>query len=140
MTSLQNDPARPSRAFWRGRLAKFAGALVLATTLALAGCASTSGSATATATPSLSASATTTETATSTTAGTTAETISATTAAATAFLATLSEEQREQVLYAYDDETKTTSWSNFPVTFVQRAGVNLNDLTAEQQAAALAVL
>lgn len=37
-------------------------------------------------------------------------------------------------------DRKTTSWSNFPVTFVNRAGLNLNDLTAEQQAAALDVL
>jgi hypothetical protein len=57
-----------------------------------------------------------------------------------AFLATLSDEQRDQVLYAYDDETKTTSWSNFPVTFVERAGLNLADLTEEQQTAAMAVL
>lgn len=71
---------------------------------------------------------------------TTAQTISDTAAAAEAFLATLSAEQREQVLYAYDDETKSTSWSNFRVPFVQRAGLNLTDLTAEQQAAALEVL
>jgi hypothetical protein len=71
---------------------------------------------------------------------TTAQTITDTAAAAKAFLATLSDEQRETVLYDYDDETKTTSWSNFPVTFVQRAGVNLADLTDEQQAAALVVL
>lgn len=44
------------------------------------------------------------------------------------------------MLYGYDDETKSTSWSNFPVTFVQRAGINLHDLTEEQQAAALNVL
>jgi hypothetical protein len=44
------------------------------------------------------------------------------------------------VLYDYEDETKTTSWSNFPVTFVERAGLDLTDLTEEQQAAAMAVL
>lgn len=85
----------------------------------------------------------TTETATdasSTDATTTAETIARTTAAAEAFLATLSDEQREAVLYAYDDETKSTSWSNFPVTFVERDGLNLTDLTEEQQLAALEVL
>lgn len=71
---------------------------------------------------------------------TTSQTISDTSAAAEAFLATLSDEQREAVLYDYDDETKTTSWSNFPVTFVERAGLNLNDLTDEQRAAALEVL
>lgn len=44
------------------------------------------------------------------------------------------------MVYAYDDETKSTSWSNFPVTFVQRAGLNLAELTEEQQDAALEVL
>ncbi|MFE4499768.1 DUF3500 domain-containing protein [Rhodococcus sp. NPDC056743] len=71
---------------------------------------------------------------------TTAETITSTTDAAEAFLQTLSDEQREQVTYAFDDETKTTSWSNFPVTFVDRAGLNISELTDEQQAAALKVL
>lgn len=71
---------------------------------------------------------------------TTADTISDTAAAAEAFLDALSDEQREAVLYSYDDETKTTSWTNFPVTFVQRAGLNLADLTEDQQAAALQVL
>jgi Protein of unknown function (DUF3500) len=77
---------------------------------------------------------------TSSTASTTAETIENTTAAVEAFLATLSDEQRAAVSYDYDDETKTTSWSNFPVTFVERAGLNLADLTEEQQVAALQVL
>ncbi len=71
---------------------------------------------------------------------TTAETIANTAAAAEAFLATLTDEQRETLQYDYDDETKTTSWSNFPVTFVERAGLNLADLTEEQQTAAMAVL
>ncbi len=71
---------------------------------------------------------------------TTAATISATTTSAEAFLTTLSNEQRNTILYDYDDETKTTSWSNFPVTFVQRAGLNLADLTGEQKTAALKVL
>ncbi|GAB3261791.1 hypothetical protein GCM10027456_42860 [Kineosporia babensis] len=71
---------------------------------------------------------------------TTAQTITETAAAAEAFLETLSDEQRESVLYDYDDETKTTSWSNFPVTFVDRAGLNLTDLTEEQQTAAMKVL
>lgn len=71
---------------------------------------------------------------------TTSGTITATTASADAFLATLSDSQRETVVYDYDDETKTTSWSNFPVTFVERAGLNLTDLTEEQRTAALAVL
>lgn len=77
---------------------------------------------------------------TATNAETTAQTVSETAAAAEAFLGTLTEEQRKQVLYTYDDETKSTSWSNFPVTFVERAGVKLADLNDEQKAAALKVL
>ncbi|WP_228066959.1 DUF3500 domain-containing protein [Microbacterium paludicola] len=73
-------------------------------------------------------------------AATTAETIASTTSAADAFIATLTVEQHETLLYAYDDDTKTTSWSNFPVTFVERAGLNLADLTEEQRQAALTVL
>lgn len=113
--------------------------------VAVTGCAV--GTATSTASPTTSVAvsqeATTSTTATvstSTSAATTSETITSTAAAAEAFLATLTEEQREAVLYAYDDETKTTSWSNFPVTFVDRAGLNLADLTDEQRTAALAVL
>ncbi|MFN8149596.1 MAG: DUF3500 domain-containing protein [Solirubrobacterales bacterium] len=64
-----------------------------------------------------------------------------TAAAATAFVKTLSAEQREQLLYGFTDETKTTSWSNFPVTFVARAGLNLTtDLDDTQRAAAMKVL
>lgn len=71
---------------------------------------------------------------------TTKQTISSTATAARAFLATLSEEQKTAVLYDYDDETKSTSWSNFPVSFVERAGLNISQLTADQKKAALAVL
>ena len=83
---------------------------------------------------------TATDTTTTADATTTAETISGTTTAAEAFMATLSEEQVEALTYEYDDDTKSTSWSNFPVTFVDRAGLNLADLTEEQQTAALEVL
>ena len=73
-------------------------------------------------------------------ASTTQETIDATAAAAEEFLATLSDEQKEKVLYDYNDDTKTTSWSNFPVTFVERSGLKLGDLNEEQQKAVLKVL
>ncbi|NIL74115.1 DUF3500 domain-containing protein [Rhodococcus kyotonensis] len=115
--------------------------LVLVGGLFLGGCASdATDAATTTAAAQQVSTSQTATTATSTDASTTAETISATTEAAEAFLATLSDEQREQVTYAFDDETKTTSWSNFPVAFVDRAGLNLADLTDEQKAAALNVL
>lgn len=77
---------------------------------------------------------------TSTSKGTTSQTISDTAKAAEEFLNTLSDEQKEQVLYDYDDETKSTSWSNFPVTFVERSGIKLGDLGETQRAAALKVL
>ena len=137
---MRSASARP---LLRTRLA----ALLVAGALALGGCAA--GATTTTTSPS---SSTSSSSSTSTTASaasavtatddatTTTDTITATTAAIEAFLVTLSEEQRDAVLYAYDDETKSTSWSNFPVTFVERAGLNLDDLTAEQQTAAMAVL
>ena len=104
----------------------------------LAGC-STSGTDETTTTTVSSAAASTT-TSSSSDSSTTAETISNTAEAAQAFLATLSNEEQDAVLYDYDAEEKSTGWSNFPVTFVERSGVNLTDLTEEQQAAALNVL
>lgn len=77
---------------------------------------------------------------TSTGKGTTSQTISDTAKAAEEFLSTLSDEQKEQVRYDYNDETKSTSWSNFPVTFVERSGIKLSDLGETQRAAALKVL
>ncbi len=131
----------------RRRLAGIA-SMALVSVLALGGCATStdstaadSASSTSTSASASSGSVSPVSTASTTQdATTTADTISDTAAAAQAFLDTLSEEQQDAVLYAYDDETKTTSWSNFPVTFVQRAGLDLADLTDEQQAAALEVL
>lgn len=60
--------------------------------------------------------------------------------AVNAFLATLSDEQQETVLYDFDDEAKTTGWSNFPTPVVERNGLKLGDLTAEQEAAAMKVM
>ncbi len=125
----------------RGRALTAMVSALLAGGLVLGGCSAADTTATTTGSTSTSVVATAeTASATSTDATTTAATITDSAAAAEAFLATLTDEQREQVLYSYDDETKTTSWSNFPVTFVDRAGLNLNDLTEEQKTAALAVL
>ncbi|WBL19819.1 DUF3500 domain-containing protein [Citricoccus sp. NR2] len=138
-TTGTQPPATSTRRPWFARARLAATSLVLAGGLALAGCAAAT-SAADVETVSTTATSTTGTTSESTTSGSTAETISDTAAAAKAFLATLNEEQQEAVLYDYDDETKTTSWTNFPVTFVDRAGLNLADLTEEQQQAALAVL
>lgn len=61
-------------------------------------------------------------------------------AAANAFLATLSDEQKDTALYGFDDPAKKTGWSNFPTPVVERNGLKLGDLTEEQQAAALKVM
>lgn len=127
------------------KTAAWTATLALSSSLLLSGCsapadaASSSTVATASTTSSAASTEATTEDATAS-GSTTASTISETAEAAQAFLDTLSDEQKQQVVYDYDDETKTTSWSNFPVTFVDRAGVNLTDLSDEQQAAALKVL
>lgn len=125
-----------TRSVHRGRLA-IASAL-LSGGLLLGGCTTDATTIPSTASSTSAASASTSITTNDATS--TADTISTSTEAADAFLATLSAEQREQVTYDYDDDTKTTSWSNFPITFVDRAGVNLADLTDEQQAAAMEVL
>lgn len=127
------------------KTAAWTATLALSSSLLLSGCsapadaASSSTVATASTTSSAASTEATTEDATAS-GSTTASTISETAEAAQAFLDTLTDEQKQQVVYDYDDETKTTSWSNFPVTFVDRAGVNLTDLSDEQQAAALKVL
>lgn len=117
--------------------------LALSSSLLLSGCsvpaADTASATTAVTTSSASATTTTSDSDTGD-GSTTASTISETAQAAQAFLDTLTDEQKEQMVYAYDDETRTTSWSNFPVTFVDRAGLNLTDLSDEQRAAALKVL
>ncbi|GIG36695.1 DUF3500 domain-containing protein [Cellulomonas pakistanensis] len=140
MTSTRpTDPAPARRRVRRAALRLTS--LALLGGLALTGCAA--GTSATTAEDATTSTATISEAAagaTTSTSSTTAETVSATAEAAEAFLATLSDEQREAVLYDYDDETKTTSWSNFPVTFVERAGLNLTDLTEAQQTAAMAVL
>ena len=112
---------RPTR-----RLLTAAATVVLASTLALTGCSAIAQTTSAAADTSTSIVA---DAAGSTTAdaSTTVETIASTTAAAEAFIATLSDDQVEQLTYDYDDETKSTSWSNFPVTFVER-GNNMDHL------------
>lgn len=125
-------PARP-------RTALLPTSLLMTLLLSLGACATTTVDGSSMSTPGATTATVTTEDETTSSTTTTA-TIADTTAAAEAFLATLSDEQREAVLYDYDDETKTTSWSNFPVTMVDRAGLMLSDLTEEQRTAALAVL
>lgn len=57
--------------------------------------------------------------------------------AAEAFLATLSSDEQDTVLYDFTDSVAKTRWSNLPG--VQRSGIQLGALTADQRTAALAV-
>ena len=68
--------------------------------------------------------------------GATAEVVAAT----EEFLATLDDAQREQVSFAFDDELKSSNWSNLPTGIFERSGVRFGDMTPEQQQAAMAML
>ena len=75
-----------------------------------------------------------------------ATTISAQTAtarivrAANTFLSTLTEKQRQTVLFAFDDEQQRARWSNFPTGFIPRGGISLKDMNPAQRAAAMALV
>src|SRR5580698_7840954 len=60
--------------------------------------------------------------------------------AANTFLSTLSEKQRQSVLYSFDDEKQRATWSNLPTSFVPRGGIPLKDMNPAQRAAAMALV
>jgi hypothetical protein len=60
--------------------------------------------------------------------------------AANSFLATLSQEQRQKVLFKLDDAAQRARWSNFPTGFVPRAGISLKQMSAPQRDAAMKLL
>lgn len=60
--------------------------------------------------------------------------------AANAFLSTLDAQQRQSVVFRYDDEEQRKRWSNLPVSMVPRAGIAMKDMTPAQQAAAMKLL
>jgi len=60
--------------------------------------------------------------------------------AANRFLATLDQQQRGAVSFAFDDSAQRVRWSNFPVRMSPRAGLKLGDLTAAQRSAAMSLL
>src|SRR6201996_1719472 len=60
--------------------------------------------------------------------------------AANNFLNTLSPEQRQKVMYAFDDATQKAQWSNFPTGFVPRGGISLKQMNATQQQAVMKLL
>jgi Protein of unknown function (DUF3500) len=60
--------------------------------------------------------------------------------AANKFLATLTPDQRQHVLYDFNDATQRARWSNFPTGMVPRGGINLRQMTEPQRAAAMDLL
>jgi hypothetical protein len=60
--------------------------------------------------------------------------------AANTFLSTLSEKQRQSVLYSFDDEQQRARWSNLPTGFVPRGGMSLKEMTPTQRSAAMALV
>ena len=60
--------------------------------------------------------------------------------AANTFLASLNDDQRQKVMYTFDDEKQRARWSNFPTPVVPRGGINLKQMTEQQQAAAMDLL
>ena len=60
--------------------------------------------------------------------------------AANTFLGTLEPQQRQKVLFAFDDEKQRVRWSNLPVRMVPRAGLSMGELSAAQRAAAMAMV
>jgi hypothetical protein len=58
---------------------------------------------------------------------------------ANTFLDALDAQQREKALYEFGSDKKP-NWSNLPVSFVQRNGVRLGDLTKEQRDKAMEVV
>src|SRR5271165_5226216 len=60
--------------------------------------------------------------------------------AANTFLSTLSEKQRQSVLYSFEDEQQRARWSNFPTGFVPRGGISLKQMNPTQRSAAMALV
>jgi Protein of unknown function (DUF3500) len=60
--------------------------------------------------------------------------------AANAFLATLTEKQRQSVLFAFDDEEQRARWSNLPTGIVPRGGISLKEMTPAQRSAAMVLV
>lgn len=60
--------------------------------------------------------------------------------AADALLSALEPEQRQRVLYAFDDDRQRARWSNFPTAVVPRGGVSLREMTPAQRSLAMALV
>jgi hypothetical protein len=60
--------------------------------------------------------------------------------AANTFISSLDENQRQRVLYAFDDLRQRGRWSNLPVPMVPRGGISLGEMTPVQRSAAMALV
>ncbi len=60
--------------------------------------------------------------------------------AANKFLSTLEANQRQAVVFAFDDEKQRARWSNFPIAMVPRGGLSLKELNPAQRSAAMALM
>jgi hypothetical protein len=60
--------------------------------------------------------------------------------AANAFLSALDADQRQRVLYTFNDNEQRARWSNFPTPVVPRGGISLKQMTAPQRDAAMKLL
>jgi hypothetical protein len=60
--------------------------------------------------------------------------------AANAFLSTLDDQQRQVVVFGFNDEKQRARWSNFPTSFVKRGGLDLKDMSDAQRTAAMALV
>jgi len=60
--------------------------------------------------------------------------------AANAFVATLDQKQRQNVLFPFDDEKQRARWSNLPIGAVPRGGISLKDMSPAQRSAAMALV
>ena len=60
--------------------------------------------------------------------------------AADAFLATLTAEQRQKVVYSFDDVAQRPRWSNFPTGVIARGGMSLKQMSPAQQEAAMKLM
>jgi hypothetical protein len=61
-------------------------------------------------------------------------------ASAEAFMATLTEAQRQSVEFEFTDNAQRANWSNLPEGIVQRRGIRFGDLASNQRAALNALL
>jgi Protein of unknown function (DUF3500) len=59
---------------------------------------------------------------------------------ANAFLSSLNPEQRQNVVYAFNDATQRSRWSNLPTGFVPRGGISLKQMSSSQRDAAMKLL